>query len=202
MRIMSRPFQKNYAAHIEGSYEEHRMMDKTIAAIQNVYNMSRWDAISYLFKLGAEMGLKYVQDEAERQDAKAVLVKSKLLDIIRAESRHDDEIRKGVGELGVERVVSAARVGGLNEDSVRAVLEEIRVRAPYKETAAYWLDSYLSDYRSRSTIEVKKDAIKDGILPKEDDPSFDNQWATMRSVASRLGFTRGTERGEWQKRLL
>lgn len=199
---MSRPFQKNYAAHIEGSYEEHRTIDKTIAAIQNVYNMSRWDAISYLFKLGAEMGLKYVQDEVERQDARAVLVKSKLLDIIRAESRHDDEIRKGMGELGVERVISVAKANGLDEKSVREILEKIRVQTPYKEAAAHWLDSYLSDYRSRSTVEVKKDAIKDGILPKEDDPSFDNQWATMRSIASRLGFTRGTERGEWQKRLL
>ena len=198
---MSRPFPKNYAAQITATWEEHGAIDRAIAAIQNVYDMKRWDAISYLFKIGAEVGLKHVEDESERQNAHRVLIKSKLLDVIRAESKHDDEIRKGMSELGMERIISSATANGLDESIVRDILERIKMEMPLTNIIAQWLEDYMSDYKPHKTEEVKREAIKNGLLPLEDDPSFEGKWATVRVVANRVGLS-GGKYGEWQKKLL
>lgn len=194
-------YKKNYAAYIVASSDEHGSIDKAIAALQNVFNLTRWDAISYLFKLGVENAMQHVESEADRQEIKAAMTRSKLIEVIRARSKDDSEIRRGMAELGYDSIVSAAREDGLPEDEVRAILDRVKAEMPYTSTVGQWLDTYLADGKPRRTTDIKNDAIREGYLPDEGDPSFETKWGTMKAVASRLGFSGGSY-GEWQKKLL
>lgn len=193
---------RHFSCYIEGSDEEINSIMRAISALQNVYNMSYWNAVAHLFRLGAQVAMQDAKNENDRDEIRRGLIKHRLLQSIRRESQEDQEIRKGMTELGIERIVQTAKRDGLDEAEVRNVLDKIKTEMPYKDMAAQWLDSYCSDYRPHKTEDVRADAIKDGMLPSENDPSFESKWSMMRSVAGRMGLSGNGKWGEWQKKLL
>lgn len=192
---------KYLSCYIEGPEEEVDAIMRVISAVQNTYNTSYWDAIARLFRAGAMAMSEDVKSEQEREKVRRGLLKQRLIEVVKEESREDTELRKGMVELGVERIVSAARTAGMDESEVRNILEKVQADAPYSSLAAQWLDEFLGDYKSHSTDDIKEAAIESGVLPEKDDSSFESRWSTMRTVANRMGFS-GGKWGEWQKRLL
>ena len=198
--MLEKEWYRNFAAHIRGPREFIEGIDRMIATVQNELNVSRVEAIAQIFLWGLHAAVGEVKDEEVRREMRATGIKLKLMRAIRDERRDDQELKAALREMGLDRVVEVAEKAGLTEEDVNEVVASLKADMSWYDKTSIWLDTLLSDGEERSVQSVQRAAMAAGILPI--DPAtedFEDQWGNMRTVASRMGVSRGGKRGYWQK---
>jgi hypothetical protein len=196
-----RVFRKNFAAYIEMSPEDIGTVDKMIAAIQNVLNVSRWDAISTMFLWGFEVAATKLESEELRSQMERVLVARQYADELDRRRRHNKRIFAGVKELGYDAAIKVAQEAGLDLNVVKELIEEAKPKGDDITTMdrmSLWLSTVLGDGVEHAVEDIKEMAIGDEILPGREDEGYKKAWDTLRATASRAGYCGGA-RGMWQK---
>lgn len=190
---------RNYGAHLRGTWSYIREIERSIAAVQSAFMKNRYEAVGLAVEEGLKVLAKKIGEEEMRQDLVREAESSKMLKAIHLANRTNAEIRKGIRELGIDRVIQISTEQGVDEEVARDIaLEAMSDSAAYYDHAASWMESYLNDGEPRSVSEVKAAAIKAGMLPEKDHPDFKKKWSTMKAEASKKNLS-GGKRGYWQK---
>jgi hypothetical protein len=195
-----RVFRKNFAAYIEMSPEDIGTIDRMIAAIQNMLNVSRWDAISTMFLWGFEVAAAKLESEELRSQAERVLVSRQYADELDRRRRHNKRIFAGVKELGYDGALQVAVEAGLDLDVVKELIEEAKPKGDnltVMDRMSLWLSTVLGDRMEHTVEEIREMAAHDEILPDEESEEYTRAWDMLKKTASQAGYC-GGKRGTWQ----
>lgn len=182
--------------------EDIAQIERLISAIQAEMNVSKWDAMNQAFLWGFEVAIDRLGKFKERGETKRVLVAKRLADALDRERRHDKRIFSAVKALGYDESLKIAEREGIELGMAREIIERATPRdddMTASERMSLWLETVLGDGVPHSIDEIRDKGVEDEILPGEDGEELRKAWSVLKSVASRAGYSKGGERGMWQK---
>jgi hypothetical protein len=181
----------NYKVYYEGDPNTVNNLRKRLADMMNKLQMKDGDAIWHIFITG----LKELENKPE--------LRSKLDPSLQGmaatlqEKAVDDQVEKILEYLynkyGPEDFIRVCEERHLDYQSF---LEKHTWRASdlqWNKRARSWLHEYMSDGTDHATATVRKDAISANLISSDD-----SDWAKLRALANRMGFTQDTDYGHWK----